>query len=145
MKKKLLKLSGVLELKKKGIDKERDLINFLEYHNLKAIRTAGSGGGTNKDRPDIIAGDINKNIVYCIELKSTSKDFIYINQKQVKGLINFTNNFLLNAVPVIAIKFNYMPYYFLSIHDLKSTKKGNYRIIKQDLNGFKNRLVIPDT
>lgn len=117
---------------KKGIDKERDLVNYLDFKGFTAVRIAGSGAGTKKARPDIIAS--NKVNVYAIELKSSSNNVINIKQRQVKELIRFSKDF--GAIPKIAIKFNYEPYYFLSVNDLTPTKYGNYKIKKSDIYKF---------
>lgn len=117
---------------KKGLNKERDLINYLDFKGFKAVRVAGSGAGTKKPRPDILAG--NKRNIYAIELKSSSKDVIYIKSYQVKNLIEFAKGF--GAIPTIAIKFNYEPYYFLSVTDFKVTPNGNYKINKSDIYKF---------
>ena len=117
---------------KKGLNKERDLINYLDFKGFKAVRVAGSGAGTNKPRPDILAGN-NRNI-YAIELKSSSRDVIYIKKNQVKNLIRFAKGF--GAIPTIAIKFNYEPYYFLSVNDFNITPNGNYKIKRSDIYKF---------
>ena len=125
-------------MNKKGIDKERDLVNFLEFNGIPALRVAGSGGGTKLDRPDIIASDGKK--VYCIELKSSDGNYIYIDQNQVKELVRFSTRF--NGMPVVAVKFNYLPYCFMSINDLNCTNKGNYKITRDKAKRFKNRLIL---
>lgn len=123
---------------KKGIQKERDLVNYLEYHNYKAVRVAGSGAGTKKARPDIIAG--NKRNIYAIELKSSSRNSIYIKKEQIKELLEFSK--LFGAVPVVAVKFNYLPYCFMSVNDLTVTRAGNYTINRDKAAKFKNKFVI---
>lgn len=122
---------------KKGLNKERDLVNYLEFLGYSAVRTAGSGAGTKKARPDILAG--NGYNIYGIELKSSSLNNIYVKSDQVKNLIKFCNNF--GAVPVIAIKFTYLPYAFMSINDLKCTNKGNYKINRDMIKHFKNKMI----
>ena len=122
---------------KKGLNKERDLVNYLNFLGYSAVRIAGSGAGTKKPRPDILAG--NGYNIYGIELKSSSRDNIYINSDQVKNLVKFCDNF--GAVPVIAIKFTYLPYAFMSITDLNCTNKGNYIINRNKAKYFKNKII----
>ena len=106
---------------KKGFDKERDLVDYLLCNGYEAVRVAGSGAGAKRGLPDIIAG--NPNVKYAIELKSSSKDNIHFKREQINGLISFSKSF--GAIPVVAAKFTYLHYIFLSIKDLKFTKKGN--------------------
>lgn len=123
---------------KKGLNKERELVNYLNNQGFKAVRIAGSGAGTKKDTCDILAS--NKRNIYAIELKSSSKDNIYINQKQIKELINFSNDF--GSVPVVAVKFSYKPFIFLFIDNLNVTDKGNFKINRLELDKFKNKTVL---
>ena len=121
--------------KRYGIDKERDLVNWLYYKGVTALRCCGSGGGTKKPRPDIIA--YKDNNYYAIELKSSIQDNVYINDKQVKNLIKFSKAF--KSIPIIAVKFNLVKYCFLSIYDLKITDKGNYKFSRSEAVNFKNK------
>lgn len=123
---------------KKGIDKERDLVNYLDFKGFRAVRVAGSGGGTKKDRCDILAGNGNK--IYAIELKSSSKDRIYINKAQIRELYRFSRGF--GAIPVIAVKFTYEPYKFIDFNDFIYTKRGNYCIKREMVENLKNRFIL---
>lgn len=115
---------------KKGISKERNLVNYLEKIGYTAVRIAGSGGGTERPLPDVIAS--NKKIIYGIELKSSSKKVIYIKKHQIENLKIFCDKF--GAYPIICIKFNYIKYTFLKISNLIKTEKGNFKITKKALN-----------
>lgn len=123
---------------KKGIDKERDLCNYLNFNGYTVVRVAGSGAGTKRDTCDIIAG--NGTDIYAIELKSSSRDNIYIKDKQVKQLIRFAKGF--GAIPVIAVKFTYVGYCFLSTKDFYITDKGNYHITRDKCKKFVNKMVL---
>lgn len=123
---------------KNGLNKERDLVNYLEYKGLPSVRVAGSGGGTRKDKPDIISFDKGK--AYAIELKSSSNDSIYISEEQIKELYRFAER--AGIIPVIAIKFTYLPYCFMTSRDLKVVGDGNYRIDREKASKFKNKLVL---
>lgn len=123
---------------KNGFNKERDLVDFLLNHGYEAVRVAGSGAGTKRGLPDIIAG--NSKAIYAIELKSSSKDNIHIRQEQLKGLIDFSKGF--GAIPVVAVKFYRVPYAFLSMNDLRFSKAGNVNISREFARRFKNQLVL---
>lgn len=112
---------------KKGLDKERDLVNYLYSLGFAAVRVAGSGAGTKRDTCDILAG--KEKDIYAIELKSSSKDNIYIDRKQIRELIRFSRRF--GAKPRVAVKFTYEPYLFLRIQELRGTKKGNYKFTRK--------------
>ena len=121
-----------------GTKKERDLVNYLNFNGFTAVRVTGSGGGTKNDRPDILAG--NKGDIYVIELKSSSKDIVYLRKEQIKELYRFADGF--GAVPVVAVKFTYLPYCFMSSKDLTVTKGGNYTFNREKARNFKNKFIL---
>ena len=114
---------------KKWIRKERDLVKILENKGYSAVRVVGSGGGTERPLPDILTG--NAKNIYGIELKSSSKNVIYIEKHQIQNLKKFCENF--GAIPIICIKFNYIKYTFIKISNLTKTDKGNFKITKKAL------------
>lgn len=61
-----------------------------------------------------------------IEVKTTSKDKIYIDSKKIEGLRKFSRIF--GAEPYIGIKFKYKKWFFLPLDDLKMTPQKNYKI-----------------
>ena len=61
---------------KKGSAEERDLVHKLWDRHFAAMRAPASGGATKKPLPDVIAG--NGKIYLAIEVKTTTKDKIYI-------------------------------------------------------------------
>jgi len=111
-------------MSKKGSKEERDLVRMLWDSNFAAMRAPASGGATKKPLPDVLAG--NGEIYLAIEVKSTSRDKIYINSQKVKGLCEFSNMF--GAIPYIGIKFRYKKWLFLSPEDLEVTRNDNYRL-----------------
>jgi len=113
-------------MSKKGSKEERDLVRMLWDSNFAAMRAPASGGATKKPLPDVLAG--NGEIYLAIEVKSTSRDKIYINSQKVKGLCEFSNMF--GAIPYIGIKFRYKKWLFLSPEDLEVTRNENYRLDK---------------
>ncbi|AFV51246.1 Holliday junction resolvase [Sulfolobales Mexican rudivirus 1] len=65
-------------------------LNYLTKHGFKAIRVPVSGAGK-QPLPDIIA--TRSNIVYAIEVKSTSKNSITVDRDQIEKLFAFCDVF----------------------------------------------------
>ncbi|MGC9516554.1 MAG: Holliday junction resolvase Hjc [Methanomicrobiales archaeon] len=111
-------------MSKKGSKEERDLVRMLWDANFAAMRAPASGGATKKPLPDVLAG--NGEIYLAIEVKSTSRDKIYIDSQKIIGLYEFSN--LFGAKPYIGIKFRYKKWLFLSPEDLEVTRSENYKL-----------------
>ncbi|MDO9045590.1 MAG: Holliday junction resolvase Hjc [Methanobacteriaceae archaeon] len=109
---------------KKGSREERDLVRILWEEKFAAMRAPASGGATKKPLPDVLAGNGEKYLA--IEVKTTTKDRIYIDSPKIEGLCEFSNIF--GAIPYVGIKFKYKKWRFLSPDDLFQTKNGNYRL-----------------
>jgi len=109
---------------KKGSREERDLVKLLWDNGFAAMRAPASGGATKKPLPDVIAG--NGSIYLAIEVKTTSRDRIYIDSRKMNGLKEFSDTF--GARPYIGIKFKYRDWIFLSPEDLEVTRAENYRL-----------------
>ncbi|MCC7553900.1 MAG: Holliday junction resolvase [Methanobacteriaceae archaeon] len=111
---------------RKGYSEERDLVLKLWEHNFAAMRAPASGGATKRPLPDIIAG--NGEIYLAIEVKTTTKEKIYIDSLQVDGLCEFSDTF--GALPYIGVKFKYTKWLFLKPEDIERTKSNNFKIEK---------------
>ena len=111
---------------KKGSAEERDLVHKLWDNDFAAMRAPASGGATKKPLPDVIAG--NGKIYLAIEVKTTTKDKIYIDHPQIDALVEFSNIF--GATPYLGMKFKYTKWLFLSPEILEKTRNGNYKITK---------------
>jgi len=109
---------------RKGYKEEIDLVKILWNNNFAAIRAPASGGATKKPLPDVIAGNGNRYLA--IEVKTTSKDKVYIDSEKVKGLHKFSRIF--GAKPYIGVKFKYKEWFFLPLDDLEITPQKNYKI-----------------
>jgi len=109
---------------RKGYKEEIDLVKILWDNNFAAIRAPASGGATKKPLPDVIAGNGDKYLA--IEVKTTSKDKIYIDSQKIEGLLKFSKIF--GAEAYIGIKFKYKKWLFLPIDDLEITAQKNYKI-----------------
>ncbi len=114
-------------MSKTGSREERELVNMLWDADCAAMRAPASGGATKKPLPDIIAG--NGEIYLAIEVKSSSKNRVYINSQKVDALLEFSGIF--GAQPFIGAKFLREKWRFVRPEDLFKTKQENYRLDKE--------------
>lgn len=105
--------------KAKGSNAERELLKLFTTHGWRAVRVAGSG--VNDDSPcDMLAAKIGRK-GFAVEAKSSKKTTIYITKSQIEDFVLFSN--LIGLKPVIAARFNYEGWFFLSPDKLKDTGK----------------------
>lgn len=108
--------------KSKGINAERELIHLFWKNKWASIRVAGSGS-MRYPSADVLA--TNKLRRLAIECKSSKDKAKYLTEDGIKQLKTFSE--LFNAEPWVGVRFNNEEWYFLSIEDIKITKK-NYLI-----------------
>ena len=113
---------------RKGDRRERELVNELDLRGFAVLRAPASGSATDRDLPDVLAG--NGGQFFAIEAKSSSGDPIYIDDDQVVSLEYFANAF--GAEPLIGARFDRNPWTFYDPAELHRTDSGNYRV-KADL------------
>ena len=111
-----------MNLKAKGISAERELIHKFWDNGWSAIRVAASGA-IKYPCPDIVAGNNLRKIA--VECKVTNDVRQYLTKREVDELCEFSRIF--GAEPWIAVKFNRVDWYFLTIDDLEDSGK-NYGI-----------------
>jgi Holliday junction resolvase len=111
-------------MSKKGSREERELVHMLWNANCAAMRAPASGGATKKPLPDIVAG--NGRTYLAIEVKSTSKDRIYINSDKIEALHEFADIF--GAEPYVGVKFIRKKWRFLNPKILPKTRHNNYKL-----------------
>ena len=116
----------MLFLAKKGSAEERDLVHKLWERNFAAMRAPASGGATKRPLPDVVAG--NGKLYLAIEVKTTTKDKIYIDSEQIDALLEFSKIF--GAKPYIGVKFKYTKWLFLEPENAERTRTGNYKVEK---------------
>jgi Holliday junction resolvase len=108
-----------MNTKAKGTAAERELIHFFNEHGWVAFRAAGSG--SNKyPCPDLVAGNALRKLA--IEVKVTAGSSKYFTRKEIEELSFFARGF--GAEPWVAIKFNRIGWFFVSVEDLKETSKS---------------------
>lgn len=106
--------------KAKGSNVERELLKLFNENGWKAVRVAGSG--VNEVSPcDMIAAKLGKK-GFTVEVKSSRKPYIYISKQQIEDFILFSN--VIGLTPVIATRFNFEGWLFLSPEKLESSGKN---------------------
>ncbi|MFB6304252.1 MAG: Holliday junction resolvase Hjc [Haloferacaceae archaeon] len=112
---------------RKGDRRERELVNKLDEAGFAVMRAPASGSSTDRDLPDVLAGD--DGTFYAIEAKSSSGDPIYLDGEEVESLIYFARNF--GAKARIGVRFDREDWYFFHPGDLYTTDGGNYRVKRE--------------
>jgi len=109
---------------------EYKTLNYLEKHGYKAIRIPVSGTGK-QPIPDIIA--TKNNTIFPIEVKSTSNDYVYVDNSQIEKLFRFCEIFnFCNCQPLVIV--HYKKYKNVRIYKLpqdvrtKKKIKFEYRV-----------------
>ena len=115
-------------MSKKGTYYEYQVMKIFESFGYATIRTLGSGGGTKKSKPDVIAS--NSRNIYSMEVKHRTDDVLYISNEQIEELRDFSYTF--GALPLIVVKFNRNPFYVFNPDSIDRCEK-NYRIKYDDL------------
>ena len=111
---------------KKGSAEERDLVHKLWERNFAAMRAPASGGATKRPLPDVVAG--NGKIYLAIEVKTTTKDKVYIDESQIDDLCKFSEIF--GAKSYIGARFKYTKWLVLEPENTPRTRNGNYKVEK---------------
>jgi Holliday junction resolvase - archaeal type len=112
---------------RKGDRRERELVNRLDEAGFAVMRAPASGSATERDLPDVLAGD--GDTFYAIEAKSSSGRPIYLTGEEIESLIYFAQNF--GAKARVGIRFDRESWFFFHPGDLYVTDGGNYRVKKE--------------
>jgi Holliday junction resolvase len=112
---------------RKGDRRERELVNRLDEAGFAVMRAPASGGATQRELPDVLAG--NGQVFYAIEAKSSAKKPIYLSGEEIEALVYFSRNF--GARPKIGVRFDREDWYFFHPADIYKTDGGNYRVKKK--------------
>jgi Holliday junction resolvase len=82
---------------------EYKTVEILEKHGYKAIRIPVSGTGK-QSIPDIIA--TKDGVIYPIEVKSTSQDYVIVKNFQIEKLFKFCEMFnFCNCQPLVIVHY----------------------------------------
>ena len=113
-----------------GVRAERDLVHRFWEAGFAVLRAPASGGGTMLPRPDLIAGSVKRNKFFVLEIKTVGKNILYINEDQIKALIEFADR--IGFEPYVGVKFKKKrkDFFFLRVPDqLSKVRNGNnYKI-----------------
>lgn len=105
--------------KAKGSRAERELIKIFTENGWRAVRVAGSGVG--EESPcDILVGKLGRK-GHTIEAKSSKKAIIYITKQQIEDFVLFSST--IGLQPVIAVRFNYEGWIFITPEQLRDSGK----------------------
>ena len=119
---------------KKGSRYERELVNRFESVGWGALRCPSSGGGTDRELPDILAGLALDGPAYnfplsralAIELKSGDSTTLYVDRDEVKALKSFAQSF--GATPLLGARFTTQAsstdIYLVKPEDARMTEKA---------------------
>lgn len=132
----------------KGNRRERELVNWLDANGWAVLRAPASGSATERDLPDILAGNGDKFIA--TETKASNGDPIYLSQEEVEALQYFAKKF--GAEPRISAKFDLENdddaygedrpgFWFIHPEALYRTDAGSYRVKKEMLHEWGTREV----
>ena len=109
-----------MSTKAKGSRAERELLAMFWNNSYAGFRVAGSGS-TPLPSPDLLVGNGKRYLaIECKSLKSKAK---YLEEEQIKELIEFSRRF--GAEPWIGLRFNNLGWYFIQPNKLKKSKKGS--------------------
>jgi len=107
--------------KGKGTRYERELIHMFYDSGFSVVRSAGSGS-TPLPSPDIIVS--NSKTIFAIECKAISSKRKYFPEREINELKAFSEGF--GAIPLIAIRFDRIGWFFVHIKDLGFSKTNHF-------------------
>lgn len=118
-----------------GDAKERELVREIDGSDgWVAMRAPASGSATDRDLPDVLAGNSGKFLL--VELKSSGGDPIYIPEAEVRALQRFARAF--GGQAKIGCRWSSRSlqdstFYFSSPERLYRTDAGSYRAKYEDM------------
>ena len=112
-----------MSLKSKGSNAERQLLHMFWDAGWACLRSAGSGS-MNHPGPDLLAGSKENNRRVAVECKTSKSDRIYLSDYDINQLKEFSEKF--GAIPLIAIRFDRVGWFFVHMDDLGFSKTNHY-------------------
>jgi Holliday junction resolvase len=133
-----------------GTDMERILVNALEDCGWRCMRAPGSGGGTGRDMPDVIAGRERGDQcpeLLAIELKTTHSSTCYVTEREDIALQQFSAGF--GAEPRLAWQFKQpgrrRRVWMMAPDDCRLTDSGHRALSESSAPARASRVVLPAT
>ncbi|MCI4396316.1 MAG: Holliday junction resolvase [Thermoprotei archaeon] len=119
--------------RRRGFQKERDLVRKLWDMGFATIRAPASGAKAKKTyQPDIIAAKNNRILVIEVKTRSSS-DVVYIDQYQVEKVLEWVKRAGSNATGMIAVYFDRRQgWRFVPIESAVKLDSGGVKITKED-------------
>ena len=103
---------------------EYKTLQLLEKKGFKALRIPASATGK-QPLPDIIA--VKNGVIYAIEVKSTSQDYIYVDNFQINKLFEFCEIFnFCNCKEVVIV--HYKKYKSVKMYTLSQDVRNQEKI-----------------
>lgn len=109
--------------KRKGSNAERELAHMFHGSEWAVLRAAGSGS-TTLPAPDLLAANGKRYLA--IECKSIKSDKQYFPKEEIEQLKTFAKSF--GAEPWVAIRFDFLKWFFVHLNDVKKGKGKLYVI-----------------
>lgn len=116
----------------KGTRIEREFVNLLRDLGFQIMRAPASGGATDRDLPDVLAGNGEGILVAC-EVKGWADGTHYYEEEEVAALTRFAYGFHPECVPLLTTRWNQdTSFYVRHAEDarLHTTDGGNVRAKK---------------
>jgi len=112
-----------------GSKYERQLCNYLDRQGYHVVRAPSSGGGTERDLPDLFWSKAGETAV-AAELKTRKDDIAYVSLDEIRPLAEFAAAFNAHARIVLRVK-GEKKYYLIDPRDGHETD-NSVRVEKAD-------------
>lgn len=124
-----------------GARYERNFARELDDEGFAVMRSPASGSATARDQPDLLAA--KHGVILAIELKTTSKNAIYVEEAEVNALQSFSNEF--QAYPALGARFKGdTTFYLVHIGAADRTDTGKYTVHRDRLTEYGARTSTDD-
>jgi Holliday junction resolvase len=129
-----------------GAGVERRLVNALDDCGYACMRAPASGGGTDRDMPDVLASQAGERPL-AIELKSTHSKNAYVEDHEDVALARFCENF--GAEPALGYLFKQpgkrRQIWLCRPDDCRLTDSGHRALTRENASDRAHTVVLPST
>lgn len=126
---------------------EGELVRALCDAGWATMRAPTSGSATDRDLPDIIALNAERDAAWAIEHKSGSGTTLYVDADEVEQLRRYAA--AAGAIPLLCARFTTQAtpttHFLLPPADARQTDGGNYGLPASDIHERASALVRPET